>query len=845
MKQLLFVLLLFVSLTMVSTGVYSDTRTDSDRLFDWVEENFSQYFAPPGQQTQSFENYYYRYYPQTNNYIGTNTSDLNVYVLGDIFGGLLKVDSLQNLLQAAGLSGATAQNQTTLILAVASSEKQIRLAWAADSSDSVFHLHLSTQADFTPSANTLVDSLSGIYQADVSNLQANTTYYVRIISENPQGVLSEPSNELSVTTFAGPVVENNTTIVQQAEDLGLGIATLSGSTLSIPLLGSETMPTIGNILVGETNNGGYLRWVDDMDVQDNTLVISTRSASLSDVFSSAQINSQVKLSDITASGSRGRVSRAKDASLVSTMNWQDDFLSISQTSHAVNEAGLRIQPLQADTFEIELQTLNQTKQRAVSTTSEGGLTITAEVKFEPTLTTRAKWDFLSLESAQIDAKGKLTFSLKADYNFSAAASIETEPRRLLTKTFVSRYLVGSVPVWQETTITLDATFSARAEAKIKASTEARSTTEVSLGASLSQGSGWSSYSSGPTLENTITSDISIKGGVSAEARLIPNVEVKFYQVIAGNISVEPYLKGEIEYQAEKNIELLSGYFPPSFVEARKFDVDIGVQCFVSAKLTKIFSDISLLDKTAVCGTDSPTGPLEYKLFSLPEIALSSSQSGDGVYTVTAAIKDGTHDPFDAASANWYIYPEGATMKIADDRRSVSISPGSSGSVTNTRVFFTGYGVLGENATQVEQIEIKLDSENECVSYGGRMWELKTRDGGLRDSEKEYSWNEVLAYVDQVNEQGLCGYNDWRLPTIDELESLVYCSTGVSAYGSCNSGSQEPTIDLSVFPNTVSHVYWSSTPTPDYKDSVWFVDFYFGMSISGPVDQNTLHVRLVR
>lgn len=60
-----------------------------NRLFDWAEQTYSQYFTPPNQATFELDGYTARYYPNTNNYLGVKEGQ--VYVYGDVFGGLLNV----------------------------------------------------------------------------------------------------------------------------------------------------------------------------------------------------------------------------------------------------------------------------------------------------------------------------------------------------------------------------------------------------------------------------------------------------------------------------------------------------------------------------------------------------------------------------------------------------------------------------------------------------------------------------------------------------------------------------------------------------------------------------------
>ena len=75
-----------------------------------------------------------------------------------------------------------------------------------------------------------------------------------------------------------------------------------------------------------------------------------------------------------------------------------------------------------------------------------------------------------------------------------------------------------------------------------------------------------------------------------------------------------------------------------------------------------------------------------------------------------------------------------------------------------------------------------------------------------------TWEDAVSFCENLS---YAGYTDWRLPNIQELQSIVN-------YGVCY-----PAINSTYFPNTQSDYYWSSTTSVNYPDSAWSVYFYSG------------------
>ena len=90
-----FTILLF--LVLVPRIAFAENfLVNSNKLFDFAEKSYPEFFSPVSTATFSLNNYLVRYYPNTGNYIGTTGKD--VYVYGDVFNGLLKVGVISNFI---------------------------------------------------------------------------------------------------------------------------------------------------------------------------------------------------------------------------------------------------------------------------------------------------------------------------------------------------------------------------------------------------------------------------------------------------------------------------------------------------------------------------------------------------------------------------------------------------------------------------------------------------------------------------------------------------------------------------------------------------------------------------
>ena len=129
---------------------------------------------------------------------------------------------------------------------------------------------------------------------------------------------------------------------------------------------------------------------------------------------------------------------------------------------------------------------------------------------------------------------------------------------------------------------------------------------------------------------------------------------------------------------------------------------------------------------------------------------------------------------------------------------------------------------------------------------GLIWEVKTID----NKGDTYTWydsdpntnggdegtagagTDTEDFINEMNATAYGGYSDWRLPTIEELSTIV------------DAERSDPAIDTGYFPNTVSIWYWSSSSSASNPSLAWGVNFYDG-DVYGSGKSSYGRVRAVR
>lgn len=209
----------------------------------------------------------------------------------------------------------------------------------------------------------------------------------------------------------------------------------------------------------------------------------------------------------------------------------------------------------------------------------------------------------------------------------------------------------------------------------------------------------------------------------------------------------------------------------------------------------------------------------------------------------------------------------ATFSTTGIGISVGATVQTSGTTANNFTTPQSYTVTAaDNSTASYTVTATVANRYNTVNGGcvkdnstGLIWEVKTNDGQLRDMNKSYTnfdnpnlpqkltsggtfVNPTQAEIDaatnsrgyasSVSATNLCGFNDWRLPTLAELIGIMkFPSTA-------------PNIDTTWFPNTQANIFWTSTPDAVTVSFAMSANFSGGGTFGGNRG-GSIFVRLVR
>ena len=147
-------------------------------------------------------------------------------------------------------------------------------------------------------------------------------------------------------------------------------------------------------------------------------------------------------------------------------------------------------------------------------------------------------------------------------------------------------------------------------------------------------------------------------------------------------------------------------------------------------------------------------------------------------------------------------------------------------------------VTSGTTTPATRFTVGTDAESDCVTDNltGLMWvksPSSTNYAWRLGTSPNYTYPAQVA-VDAYNANYYCGHNDWYLPTINDLSSLVN-------EGQAN---QATWLNTQGFSNVQTGGYWSSTEINSNSNMAWLIDYNAG-NIYSSTKANGLYVFPVR
>ncbi len=114
---------------------------------------------------------------------------------------------------------------------------------------------------------------------------------------------------------------------------------------------------------------------------------------------------------------------------------------------------------------------------------------------------------------------------------------------------------------------------------------------------------------------------------------------------------------------------------------------------------------------------------------------------------------------------------------------------------------------------------------------GLTWEIK-QSSGLQNHQFVANWATTQTYINMINNAELCSFDDWRLPTANELKAL-----------STHEGSNT-LLNADFFPLANDHWFWTDSKTSSLSNKAWVVRSKYGLIDTKNILEKH-HIRLVR
>ncbi len=650
--------------------------------------------------------------------------DLHLFIQ-DLNPGLESSSSFETFTRWFGLTDLNAflsDNGPALRLLAATGTDSVAMAWTPGRDGITppeqvqYEIHMDKNEGFIPRLSTLKQISAGSGNAEITGLEADTIYFVKIVAIFRDGVNTVTAPR-EIRTHSFTALQDDAVTVVLASDLGLGPhITDDGILYTFP---GEIAPPTGSFLFSQDSHGDMtLRLVDVTSAAGGMVDAATSNAGLTDILDRGAVYTEFELFNVEEKARffvldgigcpvSAQFQVAENGTIHSSVKWDNHFFSARQTTFAQDDPFLTLEPRETGSI--------------VMIKDSGSSVFEADIaaEFDPEMVVAAKWGSLSgkeLEDATVSVKGTLNLKMAAQVNFSAQADLD-QTIQLWKRTWTSLYtLSGSVPLFQEITLSMGVKASILTPGKISTGMETELSEIVEIGAAY-DGTSWVPYISSETSPEFLSATLNVKGGAEIQIRLIPRIDVRFYGIDGTSLTVEPVVKSFLsEGQTTDHAGFLAEH-PEHADQQTGFDASLGVATTVEAGFSGLGTDWDELPSTCVSGPDICLNPnSDIDLFSMSEFDIEFQADANKV-DLFLEVTTGLNNPFDPSSVQWDVYPKNTAIEDAacyefnnSDGQdtfictaSVTPSPG----VRDFTVFGSGHGTLGDPGRQFRQMDVSL------------------------------------------------------------------------------------------------------------------------------------------
>ena len=374
--------------------------------------------------------------------------------------------------------------------------------------------------------------------------------------------------------------------------------------------------------------------------------------------------------------------------------------------------------------------------------AEATASISGEVNFafEPDMEVLFTMDGLRLQDAEVVLSGALDYSYNPIITVSGAYSNQGDPMVIPLNVFgnsnkrsyIRTFLLGYVPVVMK----LDIEFNAEAWIDVTGSISLEQLLEFNASSSMGvtydrdRSDRWQGIAE-RSADGMYTLDLIAETGVIGQIRLIPDVTVSFYDAGSGNLSLEPYVQGELALSTDMEAQISQAREEQqsledieSFYSLQELALTAGLEC-------KVYASLDILDFNVVRYPESGKATIcdpSFNIFTLPsaQILLDATEAtyqSDGSVSAIAELSAIVHkgdglvsNRARTADIAWSTFPtSGVNISSAfpyTDWQDYSVNSSSSitfttSSVYTAKLFFGGEYTPRPWGQQIVEYELDL------------------------------------------------------------------------------------------------------------------------------------------